>query len=563
MRHNSTFFVCLFLLLAFVQFSFAQVNGDYRSVNAPNPAGGNWNDITKWERFNGTSWVAAATPPSSADETITIRSGDNILLNVPVTADQLVIEAGGTLSINVFSSVSGGNDLTLNNGPGTDLTVNGLLILRSFNVINGPGTIEVNGTFNWFSGTLGAVTNTTAGSTTNFDLDFAKTLLANFTNGGTVNWATGVSPVNITVTNCVFTNNGTLNEQFQGNSGFFNGGGTLSFVNNGTFHKTTTNQFANSNIPFVNTGTITGLGGMNLNFASVTNSGTVSPGSSPGILNSTESLISGQSTTLFIEVVNGSGAGTGHDQINLNIGGAGVTNLSNATLTVTEVGGLAPFQSYTILTTNGTFSGTFATENIQSGYTITYNASSVVVTKIAFPLPAVWGDFTATTKNKAVELTWTTLQEINTSHYIIEHAYNGSDFKAIGTIPAAGNSSAVLSYNFRHTNPNQSTNNTYRIKLVDKDGKIGYSMARSLRFNRGNVVVVTATPNPFVNSLQIQVLENNAHINIVDINGRVHKSVRLQQGVHTINTSELPSGVYYLTVYRENKEVENQRIIKL
>ncbi len=563
MKRNFTFLSLFFITLCVGTATFAQVTGDYRSVNAPNPAGGNWSDITKWERYNGSAWVAAPTAPTFTDETITIRSGDNILLNVSVTADQLVVEAGGTLSINVFFSASGGNDLTLNNGTGTDLTVNGLLILRSFNVINGPGTMDVNGTFNWFSGRLGAVTTTTASAVTNFDLDFAKTLTANLTNAGTINWATGVSPVNITITNCIFTNNGTVNEQFQGNSGFFNGGGTLGFVNNGIFHKTSTNQFANSTVPFTNAGTISGLGGMNLNFLTVTNSGTISPGNSPGILAATESLISGQPTTLAIEVVNGSGAGTGHDQINLNIGAAGATTLSSATLTVTEVGGLAPFQPYTILTTNGTFSGTFATENIPSGYTITYNASSVVVTKIAFPLPAVWGDFTATTKSNAVELNWTTLQEINTSHYVVEHATNGSDFKSIGTIPAAGNSAAVLSYSFKHNNPNQSANNTYRIRLVDLDGKSEYSLARSVRFNKGNVVVVTATPNPFVNSLQIQVLEKNVNINIIDLNGRVHKSLRLQQGVHNINTSELPSGVYTLTIYRENKEVETQRIIKM
>ena len=287
MKMNSTFLKLLVACLICSSAVTAQVIDDYRSVNAPNPTGGNWSDITKWERYDGIGWVAAAVPPTSAHQTITIRTGDNIILNAPVTADQLVVETGAFLSINAFLSPSGGNDLTLNNGTGTDLTVNGTLLLRAFNVISGAGDILINGTFNWFSGTLAASTTTAAASVTNFDLDFTKFLTASLTNNGTINWATGASPVNIAITNTTFTNNGTINEQFQGNSGFNSGGGTPSFVNNGTFNKTTTFAFANGNFPFTNTGTIKGIGGMNLNSFTVTNSGIVSPGSSPGILNAT------------------------------------------------------------------------------------------------------------------------------------------------------------------------------------------------------------------------------------------------------------------------------------
>ena len=63
----------LFLLtLIFSQTVFAQSAGDYRSVNAPvSPgSGGNWSDISKWETYNGTTWVAAATAPTSADGVI-------------------------------------------------------------------------------------------------------------------------------------------------------------------------------------------------------------------------------------------------------------------------------------------------------------------------------------------------------------------------------------------------------------------------------------------------------------------------------------------------------------
>ena len=57
----------------------AQTAGDYRSA-----ATGNWNAIATWERFNGTTWVAAATAPASTDGVITIRSVAPALFHAPL-----------------------------------------------------------------------------------------------------------------------------------------------------------------------------------------------------------------------------------------------------------------------------------------------------------------------------------------------------------------------------------------------------------------------------------------------------------------------------------------------
>jgi hypothetical protein len=61
--------------------------------------------------------VAAAVAPSSSDGIINIRNTNTITINSSVTADQVVVDAGGILSL---TSV-----LTLNDGTGTDLLVNG------------------------------------------------------------------------------------------------------------------------------------------------------------------------------------------------------------------------------------------------------------------------------------------------------------------------------------------------------------------------------------------------------------------------------------------------------
>src|SRR5436853_7883383 len=66
----------------------AATAGDYRAK-----ATGNWQNIAKWERYNGTLWVAAIDTPTSADAVITIQSGYTSTGNASFTGEQLVVHA--------------------------------------------------------------------------------------------------------------------------------------------------------------------------------------------------------------------------------------------------------------------------------------------------------------------------------------------------------------------------------------------------------------------------------------------------------------------------------------
>ncbi|MDD2963910.1 MAG: T9SS type A sorting domain-containing protein [Bacteroidales bacterium] len=81
---------------------------------------GNWTTAAAWETSpNGTDWSAAASAPTEADATITIRNGHTITVSTSVTLDQVVIEAGGTLlhtagTLIVANGV--GDDVEIKNG---------------------------------------------------------------------------------------------------------------------------------------------------------------------------------------------------------------------------------------------------------------------------------------------------------------------------------------------------------------------------------------------------------------------------------------------------------------
>lgn len=78
---------------------------------------GNWTTAASWETSpNGTDWSAAASAPTVADATITIRNGHTITVNSLVTLDQVVIEAGGTL-------LHTSGTLTVANGVGDDVEI--------------------------------------------------------------------------------------------------------------------------------------------------------------------------------------------------------------------------------------------------------------------------------------------------------------------------------------------------------------------------------------------------------------------------------------------------------
>ena len=123
------------------QVGFGQALDDYRAV-----ANGNWNANATWERHNGTTWQAVTgtaplTIPNSGDGAINIQNGFTVTVSAAVTADQLTIEAGGQITINASQT------LTIANGTGIDLTVNGTLVRTGTLTLGASATAAVNGTY--------------------------------------------------------------------------------------------------------------------------------------------------------------------------------------------------------------------------------------------------------------------------------------------------------------------------------------------------------------------------------------------------------------------------------
>lgn len=132
---------------------------DYRSAMS-----GAWDTASTWERFNGSSWVAAVQAPTVTDTVITIQSGHVVSVDTDKTIDEVVVNAGGELSISI------GVTLAAAAGPGTDIDVAGLVSvngtltigagadigLESGGILDDAATINGSGTITGLSGTLQA-----------------------------------------------------------------------------------------------------------------------------------------------------------------------------------------------------------------------------------------------------------------------------------------------------------------------------------------------------------------------------------------------------------------------
>ncbi|MBP6335287.1 MAG: T9SS type A sorting domain-containing protein [Bacteroidia bacterium] len=108
----------------------AAVTDEYRSLTS-----GNWNVNSTWQRYNGSTWVAATATPTSARNIITIRSGHIVTVTANVTVDQVVIESGGSVYLN------SGITMTVANGSGTDFNVTGTFRNAGSVTINSSATL--------------------------------------------------------------------------------------------------------------------------------------------------------------------------------------------------------------------------------------------------------------------------------------------------------------------------------------------------------------------------------------------------------------------------------------
>jgi hypothetical protein len=86
------------------------------------------------------------------------------------------------------------------------------------------------------------------------------------------------------------------------------------------------------------------------------------------------------------------------------------------------------------------------------------------------PLPVSLIAYTAKQNSKNVNIDWSTATEINCDYFTVERSTNNKDYKTIGMVNGAGNSTSLLNYSTIDENPFKGIS-YYRLRQTDYDGK--------------------------------------------------------------------------------------------
>lgn len=191
-------------------------------------------------------------------------------------------------------------------------------------------------------------------------------------------------------------------------------------------------------------------------------------------------------------------------------------------------------------------------------------------TNIAVPgtfgsLPVVFNSYDVKCNDKGALLTWSTASEQNSSTFEIQRSNNGTDWKTVGSIAAAGNSNDTRNYQYLDISGGGAAQ--YRIRQVDIDGRFIYTAVRltnchSVMFN------VVLYPVPADDKLNVVVksdMDISTGFKVVDMSGKTVKFIQahINKGNtnFTVPTANLSAGQYILVSSDPALNINNKFIV--
>ena len=195
--------------------------------------------------------------------------------------------------------------------------------------------------------------------------------------------------------------------------------------------------------------------------------------------------------------------------------------------------------------------------------TVTLNFFTPIVT------PVKLISFDAKYNKPDVTLNWSTAQEKNFSHFVVEQSVDGINFSELAVVVGAGESDSRLNYSYIDKNlAGRKGLVYYRLESVDIDHKVTYSSVRIIRLDEnGQKISVTTYPNPVSNELRVTISSNwqNKKVvyEIINTNGQVSLSKQIANSsqTETINTGNLVPGFYIARVTCDGVTTQ-QKIVK-
>lgn len=232
------------------------------------------------------------------------------------------------------------------------------------------------------------------------------------------------------------------------------------------------------------------------------------------------------------------------------------------------------------------------TQNLRSNavytFSITGNAASkgndrfkLIFTNTG-SLPVKLLSFAGQKANNDVKLNWSTANEKNSSHFVVERSDDNTTFTTIGMVRSKGNSSTLTNYSFSDLNAfvsgvsssevgvssSEVENLYYRLIEIDKDNTFTQSHTISIINSRSDIQHSTLSlyPNPATSTLTIQSTGNDdasVEVEVTDAMGKmIMNETKDKQGDKLmLNVSMLQAGVYVIK-YTEAGHTTMMKFVK-
>lgn len=191
-----------------------------------------------------------------------------------------------------------------------------------------------------------------------------------------------------------------------------------------------------------------------------------------------------------------------------------------------------------------------ANSMLYAGAAFLYNSDPVLPVTLAY--------FDAQRLENQAYLTWTTMEEANSSHFEIQRSANGRSWTIIANAAAANAGQVKTDYNAMDPSP-LSGENLYRLKMVDTDGTFAYSSIKRLFFDGQQFA--SFYPNPVGEQLLLgeKVLANAVSVNLLNQAGQ--RVFETSEPAGVIKTGHLNAGIYVLQIVQKDGNVATSRVV--
>ena len=155
-------------------------------------------------------------------------------------------------------------------------------------------------------------------------------------------------------------------------------------------------------------------------------------------------------------------SGGGNPNTGLLAGAGDNTETDNPTITPHWVESINVIAGETYILLINNFSST------TSPFSLNWGGTAVLDCSV---LPIELSNFTVRNENNVNRISWSTLSEINNSHFELERSVDAINWILVKNITGSGNSNQQNNYTFKDHNYKQGIN-YYRLKQIDFDGKV-------------------------------------------------------------------------------------------